>query len=63
MNFLTLKDCTLQEINHVINYLNKKYTLKKKIYGWRILAYIEGMIKNVFTETNDFVWSNFYVYK
>lgn len=53
----------MQSVNQTINYLNSKYKLKKKIYGWRLLDYIEGILKNIFNDMNDFTWTNYSVYK
>lgn len=61
--YLLLKDCTIEQLNHTLNFLNKKYKLKRGIHGWEILDYLTGILVQIFQEANDFVWSNFYVYK
>lgn len=62
-NYFKLKDCTIEELNKTLNYLNKKYKLKREVQGWQIQDYLNGILKQIFQEANDFVWNNFYVYK
>lgn len=46
----------MNRVNSVINYLASKYHLKTNVYGWKILAYLDGIIRSWFTDANDFVW-------